>query len=141
MSGFAQAFPTNAFEINAIGSTGSSLVPGTAVKLVNFPSGPASPNVYFEVVQCGAGERPVGIVSIRDGKTITDTLAGRVVRRDCPFTLLKIGATLTKGTNLKIDASGNGVEAAPGDTAYYRLEEDVTSGQNAWVSPIAEKSI
>lgn len=59
------------------------------------------------VVQCGAGERGIGIC--QDGGT-----AGQVKEIDLPGggSMLKVAGTVTRGNHLKSDASGYGVRGA-----------------------------
>lgn len=134
------AYNTMASEVPAIGDTGASLAPGTAVKLVSLPTGLATPDSYFKVAAAGAADEAIGVVSRRANITITPSDAGRVVLFSSGLVAVKANASIAKGDKLKVATADGKFEAAmAGDLSLVSAQEAAAMGDLLWALPLRER--
>lgn len=130
------AFNTQRDEIACLGSTTTTLLPGTAVKVDTLATGISGTEIYQKVSAASKTDNVFGVVSAKATK-ITDKQFGQVVMSNARVFAVLMNAAAMKGDYVHVATmDGKWEKAATGDIAFAQLIEDATSGNLAWARPI-----
>lgn len=133
------AYNTRQYEVAALASGGTTLPPGTAVKLTQLPTGLSSPDFYFKVDVATSTDVVFGVVS-NQSPSITSAVPGRVIGMNAGMIPVLMNATANKNDSIKVATTdGKWEKIGTGEVANAQLLEGGTMGNLSWATPILFK--